>query len=243
MKPFQIVGRPVDVERGRPGQRRHEIGVGLGPGVAHRGLVDDLETRCLAVDQELGLQAEGRQALVVGHVLPVIAEVLGGEWMAVRPPVALAQVHGELAVAAHLEALQDVGHDLQVRVIGGETRVAVDRHHAHVLGFGHQETEGAAVAPRAQALAVHGNDLGRRRQTFGKRRQASRFHVGVEGRRFHWRRLCCRRIGGQGAVTCQSKDGHRRPLGRGAWHASHGLSSRASALRSVSTRWPSPRST
>src|SRR3546814_3460502 len=76
-------------------------------------------------------RADGKELLVGGDVFPEVAEVLGGEGMAVRPAMPLAQLQGETAAVLDLQPLQDVRHDLERLVVGHQARVAVDVQKAH----------------------------------------------------------------------------------------------------------------
>src|SRR3546814_11139427 len=76
---------------------RNEEGVRLRPAIAHRRLVDHLEGRQLVVEPQGNFRADGKELLVGGDVFPEVAEVLGGEGMAVRPAMPLAQLQGETA--------------------------------------------------------------------------------------------------------------------------------------------------
>ena len=74
----------------------------------------------------------GYQRLVVGDVLPPVAEVLAGERLAVRPLVPLAQMQGEDPAVLDLDVLQDVRHQLEILVVADQPRIAVDHHQAGV---------------------------------------------------------------------------------------------------------------
>ena len=82
---LEVVRRHVDEQRRRLRQRRQEERVGLRPAVAHRELVGELDIGQLAVDEEVRRGAGRAQRLVVGDVLPPVAEVLAGERLAVGP--------------------------------------------------------------------------------------------------------------------------------------------------------------
>jgi hypothetical protein len=95
MELFQVMSRPEQKEWGGPRLAFDEVGVGFVPDVPDGALVDDVDLGRLVFDQELGRQAGGRELLVVGNVLPVEAEILGGEGLTVRPFVAAAQLEGD----------------------------------------------------------------------------------------------------------------------------------------------------
>ena len=176
VKPLQIVGRPVDEQRRRRRQRRHEIGIGPGPGVADRCLIQDLESRRLSVDEQHLGQPERRQLGVSGHVLPVVAEVLGRKGMAIGPPVSLSETQGEFAALADIKALEDVGNDLQSGVVRNQAGIAVHHHHAHVLGLPHEQAQIAAIAPEALPRSVQRHDGRGFGHPFPHRRQIARRH-------------------------------------------------------------------
>ena len=66
------------------------------PTVVASGNLDD---RLLSVDQQLLGGPKPRHLLVAGDVLPVVAEILRGERLAIGPAVPRPQVEGELAVS------------------------------------------------------------------------------------------------------------------------------------------------
>src|SRR6185503_13355693 len=126
-------------------QARQELRVRLVPRVAHHGVGKHFELRLLAVDQQVRGRAGGRQLLVVRHILPVVAEALGGERMAVGPAVPLAQLEREDAAFLHLEALEQVGHQVQVAVVADQARVAVDHQQARIAAAADEAVQRAAV--------------------------------------------------------------------------------------------------
>jgi hypothetical protein len=125
---LEVVRRPEQEERRGARLAFDKIGVGLVPAVADRPLVDDLDLRRLAVDEEFDGRTGRRQFAVVGDILPEEAEVVGGEGVAIRPFVAGAQLQGELATLLDFVALEDVGVQLELVVVDDEAGVAVDRH-------------------------------------------------------------------------------------------------------------------
>jgi hypothetical protein len=106
---LQVAGRAIDHQRRGRRQRRQEGLVGQGPGVADRRLVEDLDLRGHAVDQERRRQPIGAELGIGGDILPIVAEILGRERAAVRPAMALAQMEGEDAAFLDVEARQNVG--------------------------------------------------------------------------------------------------------------------------------------
>ena len=90
--------------------------VGLAPAVADRQLVQDLDLGRLAVDEQLDVGTGRRQVRVGRDVLPVEAEVLGGERLPVGPAVALAQVEGEDPTLLDLVGGQDVRDEIEIGV-------------------------------------------------------------------------------------------------------------------------------
>ena len=100
------MGGRADEDGARLRERGEEQGIGLVPAVAHVPLVEDLEARELAVDEENRFGPGRRKLLVVGDVLEIEAEILRREGLAVRPAMALAQREGEDAVVLRLDFLQ-----------------------------------------------------------------------------------------------------------------------------------------
>ena len=108
VKLLQVMRRPINEQRPGAGDRRKEVRIGRRPGVTDRALVDDLEARRLAVDEQRIGQPEWRYVLVVGHVLPVVAEVFCGEGPPVRPLVALTQVERERLLVRHVQTIENI---------------------------------------------------------------------------------------------------------------------------------------
>ena len=148
---LQVVGRPVQEGVARPGELRQEARVRLVPAVSDRALVEDLEARRLAVQHhELG-DAGRRDLGVVRHVLPVVAEVVGRERMAVRPAMAVAEAEGEDLVVLVLELCQKVGLERELFRVADEPGVGLDRHVADVPPAGDE-----ATSPRRRACRCCG---------------------------------------------------------------------------------------
>src|SRR3546814_6584238 len=74
-------------------------------------------------------RADGKELLVGGDVFPEVAEVLGGEGMAVRPAMPLAQLQGETAAVLDLKPLQDVRHDHERLVVGDRKSTRLNSSH------------------------------------------------------------------------------------------------------------------
>ena len=132
---LEVVGGRIDEQRARAGERRQEERVGLGPGIAHGALVQDLDLRPLAVDLELDRRPDRAELLVAGDVLPPVAEVLGGERRAVRPAVPLAQAHGEHPAVLDLDVLEDVRDQVELGVVADQAGVAVDHQQPRVAAY------------------------------------------------------------------------------------------------------------
>ena len=175
---LEVVGRPVDVELGRGGERRQEEGVGLRPGVADRQPVRELDLGRLAVDDQGDVGAGRGQVLVERHVLPPEAEVVRGEGLPVRPAVALAQVEGEDPPLLDLVGRQDVRDELQVRRAADEAGVAVDGVQAGLAGAADQHPQVAARLPdlghahdaRVIRRSGNGRNLRERQEDQGRQR-------------------------------------------------------------------------
>ena len=73
-------------------------------------------------------RAGGREFRVVGDVLPEVAEILGGERLAVGPACARAQDEGEDAAVLDLEVSRMSGAARKFGVVADQPRVAVDDH-------------------------------------------------------------------------------------------------------------------
>ena len=185
MKLLQVMGGAIDEKRAGAGQPGQEEWIGAGPGVAHRGLVDDLEYWPLPVHQHGSGRARRRELLVVCHVLPIETQVLGGEGVAVGPFVPLAQAHGEDAAFLDVDSGKNVRHQVEVPVVAHQAGVAVDHHHPGVLGPSHEQAQAAAVAARLQAGIAevgHGHVF---RQAGANRRKLAVGDPPGERRRFH----------------------------------------------------------
>ena len=174
MELAQVVRRPVDVQRARPGQLRQELRIRLVPGVAHGGFAQHLETRAAVAHLQRLRQAERRQVGVVGDILPEIAEIRRRERLPVRPPVARAQVQREDAAVDVLDALEDVGDEVELLVVPHEARVAVDDHHPDVAVLRHQRAQLAAVAADRPVAAVDVDDAAARAAAAGPSAAACR---------------------------------------------------------------------
>jgi len=69
IKLFQIMGRTIDEQRVRPGQRGQEQRVRPHPAVTQRGLIEHFEARRLVIDQKFDREPRRRQLGVLRHVL------------------------------------------------------------------------------------------------------------------------------------------------------------------------------
>ena len=111
---LEEVRRHVDEQRRRLRERRQEERVRLRPAVAHGQGIGELDQRPLAVDEQVRRRPGRAQRLVVGDVLPPVAEVLAGERLAVGPAVARAQMEGEAPPVLDLDVFEDVRHQLEL---------------------------------------------------------------------------------------------------------------------------------
>ena len=152
MELLQVVGRPIDEELVGGGQGRDEEAVGLGPGPADGQLVQHLDHGLLAVDEQADVGAAEGQVLVVLDVVPVEADVLGGERLPVRPFVALAQAQGEDPAVLDLVARQDVGDELELGREADQVRIAVGVEEAGVALAADQHPQLAAGLADLDAL-------------------------------------------------------------------------------------------
>ena len=162
---LQIMGGTIDEQRVRPGEGGQEQRVRLRPAIADRRLVEHFEARRLAFWQQLHRQSRGRQFGVLCHVLEPIAEILGGKGMTVRPFHSLAQMQGKDAALLDIDRFEDVGLDLERRRIADQPRIAVDDHHAGILGGRHQH---AQLPPGFPVASTTAGSLGTRSSTLGK---------------------------------------------------------------------------
>ena len=110
----------------------------------------------MLADDQRRRQPAGRQFLVRQHILPGVAEVFGGERLAVRPFVPVAKLEGEDTVLFDLEVLQHVGLEIELLVIADQPLVADQRHQADVALATDQHPHDAAILAR---LAAHGGDV------------------------------------------------------------------------------------
>jgi len=79
--------------------------------------VEHFEARRMSADHQRRRQAGRRQHLVVGDIVPEIAEVVGRERCAVRPAMAGPQVDGEDPVVLDVDRFGDVGLQGQIALI------------------------------------------------------------------------------------------------------------------------------
>ena len=141
---LQVMRGPIDQRVARSGEGRQEAGIGPRPRVANGDGIQDVHGRRLAVDQqELGRPA-GAEVPVVGDVFPVVAEILRGEGLSVRPAVPLAQGEGE-ASAVDRDRQEQVGLQIEVGVVADEARVAVDGEVADIPRLRDQRADRAAA--------------------------------------------------------------------------------------------------
>ena len=227
-------------EQGRgAGQARDEKRIGRIPGIAHRYLVDDLELGRLAVDDHHPRRARGRQVLVVGDVLPPVAEVFRRKGTAVRPLVAAAQGEGKDATVVDLETFQDIGLQGEIRTIADQTGVAPNNHVADVLGPADQGSDVAAVfADGRLAAKFHDGRFGRQALRHG--RPFSGLYLLLEIGCFHGRHRTgghCQRQGSSGDGCGEA--GAADPVWR--TERNHDISSLAlSSSTAARTKCPSP---
>ena len=172
-----------------PASAGRNSGLGSSQRVADGKIVDHLELRALAVNQQRRVQAATLHILVGQDIFPLKAEVLGRERRAVRPFVPRPQMEGENAVLVVLVALQDVRPHLQRAVVGNEAGVAIDGHQPQVALFGHQRPDGATTLADG---ALRGFVDGHHARLFGKalglRRQFARGHERSQQRRLFRKR-------------------------------------------------------
>ena len=180
----QIMGRPIDVERSRARQCRQERRVRFRPRVAHGEVVYDRDCRELAVDTQRGRRSGRRQHGVIGDVFPIVPEILRREGFAVRPFVPWSQIKREDAAPFDVDALQDIGFELQFAVELDQARIAVDDHQPDVFRTRHQCVQHAAVAPDLAAAFLETGDVRIGRYALLDGRQLSAFHQRFEGWRF-----------------------------------------------------------
>ena len=176
---LEVMAGPEDEQRRSARQLRQELGVRLGPRIAHGQRIGELDLCRLVANLQGGRHAGRHQFLVVRDVFPEIAERFGGEGLAVGPLVALAQLESEDAALVHREALADVRHQLIFVVVADQACVGVGDQDAGILGVRHQHAQLAALLAELR-------HLGHRRifrQALSHRRQvAARFLVLEIGR-------------------------------------------------------------
>ena len=93
--------------------------------------------------------------------------------------MSLAQVQGKAAAEFVIDTRQDVGLQVEFRIIGHQARIAVDDHNPRILGAAEHNAEDAAV--EAGRFDVH--DAGIGRQAAGNRRQTAIFDLLRQNRR------------------------------------------------------------
>ena len=186
---LEVMRRPEDEKRRGARHARQEMRVGLLPAIAHRDLVEHLELRGLAVDQHVARRTRGAQLAVIRYVLPVVAEVLGGEGMAVGPAMPLTQAQREDALFLHVERLEDVRHQRAFE----RTQKVGERCLEQRLCAGHapgERVERAAMAPGLRSRLAERHDERLLRQALFDRRQLAGTHRLRERRRLDVRPRC-----------------------------------------------------
>ena len=105
--------------------------------------------------------------------------------------MALAKTQREDAPLFHFKAFQDVRLQREVFVEADQTGIAVNGHHADVLGLAHQHFHAAAISADASAIGVKVHLQGLFRQTLAHRRQFAGLNHRFKKRRFLERRGRC----------------------------------------------------
>src|SRR5258706_10888953 len=118
-------------------QHREEARVRFRPAIAHRCRIDDLDLWRFTIIQYFGRRTGRRDVFVVRDVFPEVAKILGGERLAIRPFVALAQMEREDAAVLNVDRPQDIRLESQFRGPTDETRIAPSVEQTYVLLSAH----------------------------------------------------------------------------------------------------------
>ena len=97
--------------------------------------------------------------------------------------MALAQMEGEYPALYFLDAFQDIGNQIEVRIVPDKPGVTVDHHLADIFFAAHQQCEDAAVTAAHLFLAVELGNCRLLGQTLMHRRQFARRHLILKRRR------------------------------------------------------------
>ena len=104
--------------------------------------------------------------------------------MAVRPFMPLPQMKRENTPLLGLELFEKVRHQLVLVIESDEPGIAINGHHADVLGFAHAHLQRAAILAGGNAIAVEFHNERRFRQPLLHRREFPGFHHRRQIRRF-----------------------------------------------------------
>ena len=200
---LQVMGRHVDIERGRRRQFTEKGRVRIIPAVAHGIVINHLEHRQLVIDAHDRWRAARTDQLIERDIFPVEAEILSRERLPVRPAMTGAQMQGKDPLVLDLDALQNIGSDIEVLVIGNQPGIAVDDHLAHILVTGHQHRQPTAGATEITASLGRIGDTRCQRQAFRYRRQFTLGHRLIKA----WWIHIGRQVTGQRHMPCQQHEG------------------------------------
>jgi hypothetical protein len=122
---LQVMGRAIDERVARLGEGRQETRIRLVPRITYRPRVQNLDFRRLAADEHEFRRTGRAELLVVGDVLPKVAEVFGRERRAVRPAMSRPKREREHARLGDVHPLEEIGLQLQLLVVANEASVGV----------------------------------------------------------------------------------------------------------------------
>ena len=173
MKLLQVMRGLIDIEWRSRGQCRKEIRIGFIPGITDGEVVDDLELRRLAVNEERLCRPRRRQVLVGREIFPIIPEVLGRERMTIGPSVPLSEVEREFTPVLRNDLFKYIRNEVELSVIPDKPRITVDHHHSDILGSPHQHSQLPSVPADRHVGPAKVGDGWVFRKSLGDRRQAS----------------------------------------------------------------------
>src|SRR5439155_25943721 len=122
------------------------------PCIANRLIIDDLEHRWLAIDEEIG-RDDLAQVFIELHIFERVAEIFRRHRFAIRPSKARPEMEGENAAFLYVVGFEQIRLKLELLVIAHEPRIAVDGHEADIALAADQNARGAAILAGGFAFA------------------------------------------------------------------------------------------
>jgi len=111
-------------------------------------VVDELHLRALARNNQLFCRTQRREHALVGNIFPPVAEIFSSERVPVRPAMPLSQMQGKNPIVLDIDPTEDVGLNIEFRIVRHKTRIAIDDHDSRVFGAAEDHPHRAAVLAR-----------------------------------------------------------------------------------------------